>query len=82
MIDAIDGVEQVCPWCDDSGILMHEFNEHLGVGDECPECIKPGRENGLTLEEFEEQLRDQGYTEEEILEELEKIEAQNENLGC
>lgn len=75
-------VEDICSWCEDSGILLFDFDDHFTVGDECPSCIKPGREHGLTLEEFEEQLKDRGYTEDEIAEELERIEAQNENLGC
>lgn len=69
----------VCRWCDDSTILLFDYDEFSTVGDDCPACKTKTHE--LTLEEFEDQLRDQGYTEEEIAIELEKIESDNENLG-
>ena len=80
MILDVDDLENICPWCEDSGILKFDYDEKRTIGDECPVC-KDDSGKGLTLEEFEDQLREEGYTEEEIRIELEKIETENENLG-
>lgn len=74
-------VEEICQWCENSGILIYDFDDHLTAGDECHLCAKPVNDHGLTLEEYEDLLKDRGYSEEEIKEELEMIEAQNENVG-